>query len=208
MRWVFLLLVLLASAPTAEHFRRAGALAGRQKWAEAEREYLANNVAGTETYLEKYLPKTGRPDLRGWEWRYLKRLCHADLLPPMEHRDWVQQVAYGPDGKYPNKLVPLGIIGTDPVLAGAFTQKNLDEINRSWLAQESGPDGKPYGVAWHKGYQAPPLDGVWATAPYLHNGSVPTLSALLDSPTRPAKYRRPSSTDFAYYDTRNVGWMR
>ena len=26
---------------------------------------------------------------------------------------------YGPDGKYPNKLVPLGIIGTDPVLAGA-----------------------------------------------------------------------------------------
>jgi hypothetical protein len=23
------------------------------------------------------------------------------------------------------------------------------------------------------GYQAPPLDGIWATAPYLHNGSVP-----------------------------------
>jgi len=27
----------------------------------------------------------------------------------------------------------------------------------------------------------PPLDGIWATAPYLHNGSVPTLAALLDS---------------------------
>jgi len=28
-------------------------------------------------------------------------------------------------------------------------------------------------------YRARPLDGVWATAPYLHNGSVPTLDDLL-----------------------------
>jgi hypothetical protein len=28
-------------------------------------------------------------------------------------------------------------------------------------------------------YKARPLDGIWATAPYLHNGSVPTLWALL-----------------------------
>lgn len=28
-------------------------------------------------------------------------------------------------------------------------------------------------------YKARPLDGIWATAPYLHNGSVPTLRALL-----------------------------
>ena len=28
-------------------------------------------------------------------------------------------------------------------------------------------------------YRARPLDGVWATAPYLHNGSVPTLHAML-----------------------------
>jgi len=31
------------------------------------------------------------------------------------------------------------------------------------------------------GYQAPPLDGVWATAPYFHNGSVPTIADVLDS---------------------------
>jgi hypothetical protein len=29
------------------------------------------------------------------------------------------------------------------------------------------------------GYKARPLDGVWATPPYLHNGSVPTLYDLL-----------------------------
>ena len=33
-------------------------------------------------------------------------------------------------------------------------------------------------------YKARPLDGVWATAPYLHNGSVPTLYDLLLPPER------------------------
>ena len=36
----------------------------------------------------------------------------------------------------------------------------------------------------------PPLDGVWATAPYLHNGSVPTLEAVLKSSDRPALWQR------------------
>ena len=56
------------------------------------------------------------------------------------------------------------------------------------------------------GYQAPPLDGIWATAPYLHNGSVPTLYHLLKSSDRPARFRRPPSTDFEHYDQVKVGW--
>jgi hypothetical protein len=56
------------------------------------------------------------------------------------------------------------------------------------------------------GYQAPPLDGLWATAPYLHNGSVPTLHALLDSSSRPRRFTRPPSTEFEHYDTNHVGW--
>jgi cytochrome c peroxidase len=38
-------------------------------------------------------------------------------------------------------------------------------------------------------YKARPLNGIWAAAPYLHNGSVPTLEALLspDDNARPAK---------------------
>src|SRR5262249_50072061 len=39
-------------------------------------------------------------------------------------------------------------------------------------------------------YVAPPLDGIWATAPFLHNGSVPTLEALLDSTKRPSFFTR------------------
>ncbi|MEO1128258.1 MAG: hypothetical protein AAFX05_00960, partial [Planctomycetota bacterium] len=55
-----------------------------------------------------------------------------------------------------------------------------------------------------RAYIAPPLDGVWATAPYLHNGSVPTLNALLDSTRRPARWRRSFRDDD--YDLDAVGW--
>lgn len=39
-------------------------------------------------------------------------------------------------------------------------------------------------------YKARPLNGIWATAPYLHNGSVPTLDDLLKpAAERPVKFR-------------------
>jgi hypothetical protein len=36
-------------------------------------------------------------------------------------------------------------------------------------------------------YKARPLNGIWATAPYLHNGSVPNLDQLLTAPTKRAQ---------------------
>ncbi|MCB9623704.1 MAG: hypothetical protein H6721_20325 [Sandaracinus sp.] len=46
-------------------------------------------------------------------------------------------------------------------------------------------------VANSDGYRAADLRGVWATAPYLHNGSVPTLEALLTPPeARPTTFDR------------------
>jgi hypothetical protein len=40
-------------------------------------------------------------------------------------------------------------------------------------------------------YKARPLDGIWATAPYLHNGSVPNLAELLKPENqRPSKFFR------------------
>lgn len=42
----------------------------------------------------------------------------------------------------------------------------------------------------HDGYNALPLDGVWAQAPYLHNGSVPTIYHLLVPGERPAVYMK------------------
>jgi hypothetical protein len=112
---------------------------------------------------------------------------------------------YGPDGKYSNKVVPLTIIGTDPVLANSFTQKNVDYFNSTWFAREKGPDGKPLLVVWNQGYQAPPLDGVWATAPYFHNNSVPTIYHVINSKARPALYTRSYGTSKTDYDAVNVG---
>ena len=54
------------------------------------------------------------------------------------------------------------------------------------------------------GYVAPPLDGVWATAPYFHNGSVPSLAAVLDSSRRAARTAIVRGSDD--YDLDVVGW--
>jgi hypothetical protein len=49
-----------------------------------------------------------------------------------------------------------------------------------------------------------PLDGLWLRAPYLHNGSVPTLRDLLEpSAKRPGKFYRGDDV----YDAVNVGFV-
>jgi len=51
------------------------------------------------------------------------------------------------------------------------------------------PDGSPDTPKNILAYKAGPLAGVWATAPYLHNGSVPTLADMLKPPAeRPAVF--------------------
>ncbi|MBB4383500.1 cytochrome c [Bradyrhizobium sp. SBR1B] len=51
---------------------------------------------------------------------------------------------------------------------------------RVYVEANASHDGKGEVVlALEPQYRARPLDGVWATAPYLHNGSVPTLSDML-----------------------------
>jgi Cytochrome c len=107
---------------------------------------------------------------------------------------------YGPNGSYPNKIVPLETIGTDPARSFGLSDRLVAHYNSTWLGAEHPVETK------RVGYQAPPLDGIWASAPYLHNGSVPTLQALLDSPSRPSRFTRPPSTEFAHYDTSAVGW--
>jgi hypothetical protein len=113
---------------------------------------------------------------------------------------------YGPGATYPNKIVPLKTVGTDPTLALAVSSKNIDYFNKSWLAQEKGPDGLPYEVRDTGGYQAPPLDGVWATAPYFHNSSVPTIYDVLNSKARPRYFTRSYRTAKEDYDAVKLGW--
>jgi len=39
------------------------------------------------------------------------------------------------------------------------------------------------------GYVAPPLDGIWASAPYFHNGSVSDALAMSCTPVRPSLWK-------------------
>ena len=53
-------------------------------------------------------------------------------------------------------------------------------------------------------YKARPLNGIWATAPYLHNGSVPNLDALLRrAATRPTSFAIGTRT----FDPVKVGYQ-
>jgi WD40 repeat protein len=49
--------------------------------------------------LELHRPQPGQPDLRNFEWFYLDRLCHSDLLTFQGHSSGVCSLAFSPDGK-------------------------------------------------------------------------------------------------------------
>jgi hypothetical protein len=114
---------------------------------------------------------------------------------------------HGADGEYPNKIVPLEKIGTDPTLARAVNQPHLVAFfNKSWLGHEVGLDGKLVQLVRNDGYQAPPLDGIWATANYFHNASVPPVYHVLNSKARPTIFTRTYRTGVEDFDAVKLGW--
>jgi mono/diheme cytochrome c family protein len=111
---------------------------------------------------------------------------------------------YGEDGQYPNLLVPEHIIQTDSLLyvKNFRYPQMVNWFNQSWLANGDQYKAKLVPFA---GYIAPPLDGVWCTAPYLHNGSVPNLATLLNSKARPTYWKRNFTNPV--YDYESIGWQ-
>lgn len=103
----------------------------------------------------------------------------------------------GGEYEYPGLHVPLEEVKTDG--ARVRYPEGLTKVFNDVL----GPDM----LVERKGYIAPPLIGIWARAPYLHNGSVPTLAQLLDSKTRIETYAIISDPRVeADYDFEQVGW--
>ena len=95
---------------------------------------------------------------------------------------------YGDNEHYPNLRVPLEDIGTDPVRLTALEVDGRKKYARSWFAHANEKDEQVTHVD-PDGYVAPALDGIWASAPYLHNGSIPTLWHLLNPTERPTIWR-------------------
>ena len=76
--------------------------------------------------------------------------------------------------RFPNWI---GDVGTDTLRATAFDRALAAGVGKTVYRDR-------IAVAIGRGYVAPPLSGIWASAPYLHNGSVATLSDLLSPDTR------------------------
>ena len=82
------------------------------------------------------------------------------------------------------KLIPLDQVKTDPTRAEFFRDPAFwSAISASRYADllRMGPNFR----IGERRYFAPRLDGVWARFPYLHNGAVPTLWAMLNPSERP-----------------------
>lgn len=91
---------------------------------------------------------------------------------------------------YPERRVEWQEVKTDRVRLDALTPVHRQRYADSWFA--AGHADRV--ITDPRGYVAPPLDGIWATGPYLHNGSVPTLWHLLRPEKRPRTWRRYTSS--------------
>jgi mono/diheme cytochrome c family protein len=117
--------------------------------------------------------------------------CHADN----RFRDGV--IA---PGTRVGQVVSITDIGTDRHRLDSYTDEFA--ANQYLLYPES-----PFRFTRFRkteGYANHPLDGIWLRGPFLHNGSVPTLRALLDPPEmRPKMFYR----GYDVYDQTNVGFV-
>lgn len=104
---------------------------------------------------------------------------------------------YGENESYPHRVVPIDEIGTDRVRFDGLSVEHRVNYGRGWFAHH----GKQETIGEPEGYLAPPLDGIWASAPYFHNGSVPTLWHVLHPDKRPVAWKRTEDG----YDQQRVG---
>jgi WD40 repeat protein len=82
----------------------------------AHRDWQAGKVTSAEDILDRCSTES-----RGWEWYYLKRLCHPEIMKFGSHSSAVAAVAYSPDGSR---------LGT---ASGSWGRKSASEI-RIWDA--------------------------------------------------------------------------
>lgn len=113
---------------------------------------------------------------------------------------------HGADGKDfrgedVGKVVPIADIGTDRRRLDSYTYNVA--VNQNMIFAGYGEERFRH---FRKtfGYANSPLDGLWLRAPYLHNGSVPTLRDLLEpSDKRPKTFYR----GYDVYDQKKLGFV-
>jgi mono/diheme cytochrome c family protein len=175
------------------------------------REFDSDSVRRIETYLRELPPPPSphRPDPAAVE---RGRTLYAAQCA----------ACHAPDGARTLTVIPAAEVGTDSQRVHMWTETARDTYNN----YREGYDWDFKAFRKVSGYVAEPLAGAWLNAPYLHNGSVPTLRDLLMQPAeRPVTFvrgldlidgrnggfvappcdpRRPPAEGFCY-DTRLIG---
>jgi mono/diheme cytochrome c family protein len=150
------------------------------------------------------VPQNGPEKFREWERDFTDVLAYIESIEPPKYPFAINQPlaergriafnrvcadchgTYGPSGAYPEKMVPIEEVGTDRVRLDALSATHRGAYGQSWFAHF----GELPNISQPQGYVAPPLDGIWASAPYFHNGSVPTLWHVLHPKARPVVWTR------------------
>lgn len=105
-----------------------------------------------------------------------------------------------PPGERLGTVIPIGEIDTDRERMDTWTQEAADLANQTVAEMGIERDG----MEKHEGYVAVHLEGLWLRGPYLHNGSVPTVRALLAPPgQRPEVFYR----GYDVLDRENLGFV-
>ena len=103
-------------------------------------------------------------------------------------------------GTKTGQVIPVDQVGTDPHRVKIWTPQAAEAYN----AYAKGYAWKFSHFRSTNGYVAVTLDGLWTRAPFLHNGSVPTLRDLLEPPqNRPKVFYR----GYDVLDPKNVGFV-
>jgi WD40 repeat protein/serine/threonine protein kinase len=109
----------------------------------AEREVVAHNVGRAEQLLDEC-----PPELRHWEWHYVKRLCHPELLTLPGHADQVDALAFSADGQKVTSVSRDGAVKVWDAATGrqlrAFTLRGHPRI---WALAVSA-DGSRLATSW------------------------------------------------------------
>jgi mono/diheme cytochrome c family protein len=104
-------------------------------------------------------------------------------------------------GRNVGRVTPIAAIGTDRGRLDSYTRELA--VNQGML-YSADPKYRfsHFRKTW--GYANMPLDGLWLRAPYLHNGSVPTLwDLLLPASRRPKAFYRGDDV----YDPKRMGFI-
>ncbi len=208
--------VLLARPPKLFDYGMAAPPLWNVKY--KERQYCDDFAPKTHRMLMQFILHSGNSGdyIRGQEDRFRNIAAWIESLEPPQNPHPID-VALAERGRavfnrtcaechgryeagrveYPERVIAIDEIRTDPVRWRELNPAERGKMVDNWITRY----GADPVVVDSPGYVAPPLVGVWASAPYFHNGSAPTLWHVLHPEDRPA-FWKPVGKE---YDRERVG---